>query len=158
MHPAGELLVNTLKKISKTVAAAESCTSGLAADILARVPGASKVFWGSFVTYTVDAKVKMLGIDRSLIEKYGAVSRETACAMVKGALEKSGADYAFSITGLAGPEGDGSPLPVGTVWIGLGAKDGVPYAEEFHFSGLRNEVRISAALKAVEEMLKLILI
>jgi PncC family amidohydrolase len=150
-------LIDALKSRSKSVVAAESCTAGLAAARLAEAPGASQVFWGSFVTYTVDAKVKMLGLDAGMIDRYGAVSRETACAMAAGALERSGADYAFAITGLAGPLGDGSLVKIGTVWIGLISKGREALAREFHFSLSRNELRLAAANKALEEILDLIL-
>ncbi|MDR2096198.1 MAG: CinA family protein [Treponema sp.] len=150
-------LIDALKSNSKMIAAAESCTAGLASDLLAGVPGASRVFWGSFVTYSVDAKVKMLGLDAGLVSRYGAVSRETACAMAKGVLERSGADYAFAITGLAGPLGDGTPVKVGTVWIGLISKGREADAKEFYFSLSRNEFRLAAAHKALEEILNLVL-
>jgi PncC family amidohydrolase len=151
-----EILVERLKAGGKFLAAAESCTAGLAADMIARVPGASAVFWGSFVTYTLDAKMKMLGVGQECLQKYGAVSRETACAMVRGALEKSGVDFAFSITGLAGPDGDGSPVPVGTVWIGFGRQGVETEAVCFYFSGSRNDVRQKAAETAIAELLKYI--
>ncbi|AEF80572.1 CinA family protein [Leadbettera azotonutricia] len=151
-----EILVERLKAAGKFLAAAESCTAGMAADMIARVPGASAVFWGSFVTYTLDAKMKMLGVSRECLQKHGAVSRETACAMAQGALEKSGADFAFSVTGLAGPDGDGSPNPVGLVWIGLARQGIEARAACFHFTGDRNEVRQRAAETAIEELLKYI--
>jgi PncC family amidohydrolase len=151
---AGEL-VRRLELLGKKAAAAESCTAGLAADLIARVPGASRVFWGSFVAYTVEAKVRMLGLDEALIRKYGAVSRETAVAMAEGALKKSGADYAFSVTGLAGPGGDGSGLPIGAVWIAVSGA-GETGAGLFRFSGSRNEIRRGAAKKAVSELLSYI--
>jgi PncC family amidohydrolase len=151
-----EILVRRLKAAGKFLAAAESCTAGLAADMVARVPGASAVFWGSFVTYTLDAKMKMLGVPPETLQKYGAVSRETACAMARGAAEKSGADFAFSVTGLAGPDGDGSPVPVGTIWIGLAGQGVETEAECFHFVGDRNEIRQKAAETAIEELLKYI--
>jgi PncC family amidohydrolase len=143
-------LVETLARRSQTAAAAESCTAGLVADQFARVPGASQVFWGSFVTYTVDAKVKVLGLDRRELERYGPVSRETACAMALGALEKSGADYAVAVTGLAGPGGDGTAVPVGTVWIAAAASDRIAQARRFNFEGSRNEIREKAALEALK--------
>jgi PncC family amidohydrolase len=146
-------LVRRLEGLGKKAAAAESCTAGLAADLIARIPGASRVFWGSFVTYTIDAKIRMLGIDGALIQKFGAVSRETALAMAEGALEKSGADCAFSVTGLAGPGGDGSGLPVGTVWIATALTGGETRASAFRFSGERNEIRAAAAKKAITELL-----
>jgi PncC family amidohydrolase len=143
-------LVETLGRRSQTAAAAESCTAGLVADQFARVPGASQVFWGSLVTYTVDAKVKALGLDRRELERCGPVSRETACAMALGVLKKSGADYAVAVTGLAGPGGDGTAVPIGTVWIAAAARDRVSQACVFNFKGLRNEIREKAALAAVK--------
>jgi PncC family amidohydrolase len=151
---AAAVLVRRLEGLGKMAVAAESCTAGLAADLIARIPGASRVFWGSFVTYSIDAKIRMLGIDGALIQKFGAVSREAALAMAAGALEKSGADYAVAVTGLAGPDGDGSGLPVGTVWIATAAAGGEGSASVFRFQGVRNEVRAAAAQKAITELLK----
>jgi PncC family amidohydrolase len=149
-----ESLVAFLTERSLVLAAAESCTAGLVADKIARVPGASKVFWGSFVCYTPQAKIKMLGIESEILDRYGLVSAETAVAMAVGALEKSGADLVLSVTGLAGPEGDGSDVPVGTVWIGTARKNGPETARGFHFTGSRNELRNKAALEAVNQILK----
>jgi len=163
--PIAEELVKLLTEQGKMIAVAESCTAGLAADMIARFPGASKVLWGSFVTYTADAKTKMLGVPKELIEAYGAVSRPVALAMAEGALERSGASWAVSITGLAGPGGEGAP--VGTVWIGLarpaeegagqGAKPVHSEAKRFLFEGSRNEVRLAAAAAALKELLERIL-
>ncbi|WP_010263175.1 CinA family protein [Treponema primitia] len=149
-----ETLIETLAAASLTLAAAESCTAGLVADLIARVPGASRVFWGSFVTYSVDAKIKLLGVDADTIRRYGAVSRETAAAMAEGALEKSGAGAAVSVTGLAGPDGDGSGQRVGTVWIGT-ARRGFPVeAVVYHYTGDRSAIRNAAAADAIAELLK----
>ena len=159
-----ESIVDELKNRKKMIVAAESCTAGLASDFIARIPGASNVLWGSFVTYTVDAKIKMLGLPEELIQKYGAVSRPVALAMAEGALKKSGAWWAFSITGLAGPGGDGD-TPVGTIWIGISGREDerADYkqsigcyrseARVFFFSGSRNEIREAAAAAAMEELL-----
>jgi len=161
MPDTAEEIVRLLASGGKIIAAAESCTAGLAADLIARVPGASKVFWGSFVTYSPDAKVRMLGVNGELIKNEGAVSRAVALAMAEGALEKSGASLAFSITGLAGPAGDSSEVPIGTVWIGIAVKggdDGIQSeAKMFRFEGSRNEVREAAAKAALEEVLRKIL-
>jgi PncC family amidohydrolase len=146
-----------LSERSQTLAAAESCTAGLVADMIARIPGASAVLWGSFVTYMVDAKVKILGLDPRMVEQFGPVSRETASAMALGALEKSGADYAVAVTGLAGPGGDGTAVPVGTVWIAVVGRDRVPLASVFQFEGSRNGIRENAALKALEVLSKRII-
>ncbi|MDR0387312.1 MAG: CinA family protein [Treponema sp.] len=138
------------------IVTAESCTAGLAADLLASVPGASRVFWGSFVCYTPDAKTRMLGIEKALLEKYGLVSRETAAAMAGSALKLSGADMAVSVTGLAGPEGDGSGVPVGTVWIGAACRGGKPEASAYRYAGSRQEVRRAAAREALEVLRRLL--
>jgi len=151
-------LIKILARRKEMFAAAESCTAGLAADFIASVSGASKVFWGSFVTYTVDAKIRMLGVPETLLKEHGAVSRPVALAMAEGALEKSGASWAFSITGLAGPDGDGSGIPVGTVWIGIACRDSPlslrSEAEMFLFSGNRNQVRKAAAAAALRKLLE----
>jgi PncC family amidohydrolase len=131
------------------IVTAESCTAGLVAELVARVPGASRVLWGSFVSYTVDAKRRMLGVAQELVARYGAVSEECALAMAEGALAASGAGMALSITGLAGPEGDGTEVPVGTVWIGLARRSGAALAWRFHWSLSRNEVRRAAAGEAL---------
>ena len=146
-------LIRRLNDLNMTVAAAESCTAGLAADLIARIPGASRVLWGSYVSYTPEAKFRMLGVGEDCLSQFGAVSRETACAMAQGALDKSGAGYAFSITGLAGPGGDGTRT-AGTVWIATVRQGEHPEAALFHFRGSRNQVRRKAAEKALEQLLK----
>jgi len=153
-----EALIHKLKKGALTLALAESCTAGLVSALLAGVPGASEALWGSFVTYTKEAKVSMLGIDEKIPETFGLVSKETACAMARGALQKSGALIAASVTGLAGPSGDGSNVKVGTVWTAAVLRTDVSQkgeitAKEHYFTGERNEVRFNAAI-AVLEMLK----
>ncbi|MDR3343347.1 MAG: nicotinamide-nucleotide amidohydrolase family protein [Treponema sp.] len=146
-------LIHKLSAASKTLVLAESCTAGLVADLLARIPGASGVLWGSFVCYTGAAKTAMLGVAPDLIRQYGAVSRETACAMVQGALARSSADMAVSVTGLAGPDGDGTSVPVGTVWIGTAVRGQEPAASVFHYTGSRNDLRAAAALTALGELI-----
>ena len=142
-----------MRSINKTVAAAESCTAGLAADLIARIPGASEVLWGSYVCYTMAAKIKMLGVKEDTLKQYGQVSRETACEMAQAALEKSGSDYAFSITGIAGP-GSLSGISAGTVWIAVAQKGKSTEAELFRFKGSRNIIRYKAAVKALDELFK----
>jgi len=103
----------------------------------------------------------MLGVNRELIQKEGAVSRAVALAMAEGALKKSGASWAFSVTGLAGPTGDSFDVPIGTVWVGiaskLSGKDMRSEAKMFSFTGSRKEVRETAAMAALEEVLERIL-
>ncbi|MDR1930768.1 MAG: CinA family protein [Treponema sp.] len=157
MDSAAERLVQFLTGRSLFLAAAESCTAGLVADLLGEVPGASACFWGSFVCYTPQAKIAMLGVDKKTLLEYGLVSGETARAMVLGALEKSGAHAALSVTGLAGPGGAedaGHHVPVGTIWIGTALRGREARAAEFHFNGPRNKVRLNAAREALNQISK----
>jgi PncC family amidohydrolase len=147
-------LIEKLKAASQKLVLAESCTGGLISSLLAEIPGASGVLWGSFVCYTKEAKVSMLGIKESGLSADGLVSEKTACSMAEGALQKSGADIAAAVTGLAGPDGDGSNTPVGTVWTAVALRDGEINAKEFHFTGSRNEVRIYAACAVLDEIQK----
>jgi len=151
--PEAIALMQCLREREETAVLAESCTAGLAADLLARVPGASKVFWGSFVCYTEQAKVSMLGLDPRRLERYGLVSEETVCDMAQAALAKSGAFVAASVSGIAGPDGDGSGLPVGTVWIATALRGAAPHAALFNFCGSRNEIRHQAAHTLIKELL-----
>ncbi|MDR1985682.1 MAG: CinA family protein [Treponema sp.] len=149
-----EEVISRLSAASQTIALAESCTAGLAADLLAQVPGASRVFWGSYVSYTEAAKIAMLGLDEGILRQYGAVSRETACAMALGALRQSRADIAAAVTGLAGPEGDGTSAPVGTVWIATVLRGREVQAQAFQYTGSRQGVRRAAAEAVIKELLR----
>jgi len=149
-------LIKKLKAVSQKLALAESCTGGLISSLLAQTPGASLVLWGSFVCYTKEAKVSMLGLKKSKLSADGLVSDKTARSMVEGVLKKSGADIAAAVTGLAGPDGDGSGVPVGTVWIAAALRDGKVETRAFHFKGSRNEVRLRAACAVLEEIQKIV--
>ncbi len=116
------VLVKQLAEKGMTVAFAESCTGGLISERLTAIPGASEVFGFGFATYANEAKVKLLGVSPETLEKYGAVSEQTACEMARGALEVSGADIAISVTGIAGPDGGTAEKPVGLVYMGVAAK------------------------------------
>ena len=105
-----------------TFTVAESCTGGLVAGALTGAPGVSSVFDGSFVTYANDEKVRQLGVSQKTLEAFGAVSAEVAQEMARGALERSGASLAVSVTGIAGPAGGTDEKPVGLVWFGLGIR------------------------------------
>jgi len=148
-------LVKRLKELSIKLCLAESCTAGAVSGLLAGVPGSSGVLWGGFVCYTQEAKVSMLGLDKDELDAEGLVSEKTARSMAVNALKKSGenspgaADIAASVTGLAGPSGDGSDVPVGTVWVAAASRGGVT-AKEFHFTGSRDEVRLLAAIEVME--------
>ena len=148
-------VMEKLKKLSVRLALAESCTAGIVSGLLADTKGASSCLWGSFVCYTQEAKVSMLGLDNDALNASGLVCRETACAMAEGALRKSGADIAASVTGLAGPSGDGR-VPVGTVWISVISRGAEPGAGEYHFTGNRNSVRYQAAIAVFNEILQVL--
>ncbi|MDR2941056.1 MAG: CinA family protein [Treponema sp.] len=149
-------LINILKERSITLALAESCTAGMVSALLAGIPGASAVLWGSFVTYTKEAKVSMLGIEEKVPETFGVVSEQTARAMAEGALRKSSAGISAAVTGLAGPSGDGSNVPVGTVWTAAVLRNGEITAKKHYFTGERNEVRISAGIAVLEMIINLL--
>lgn len=111
--------IDALKTKQLIVATAESCTGGLLGSMLTDVPGSSSVFVGGWVTYANAMKMQQLGVPPEAIETHGAVSEQVAIAMARGAREKSNADLAVSLTGVAGPDGGTDDKPVGTVWIGL---------------------------------------
>ena len=136
-----------------SVAVAESCTGGLVSAALTELPGSSEVFRAGFVTYANEAKVAMLGISPDLIDTFGAVSIATAWAMAQGALERSDADVAVAITGVAGPGGGSDLKPVGTVVFARARRGGDPddiVADLHQFGDLgRAAIRHQAALMAL---------
>src|SRR6516225_104314 len=124
------------------VATAESCTGGLLAGALTEIPGSSDVLDRGFVTYSNAAKQAMLGIPASILERHGAVSRQTADAMAAGALAMSNADLAVAITGIAGPGGGSAEKPVGLVHFAAAARDGRRVYRERRFGDIgRSTVR-----------------
>ncbi|MCP5537834.1 MAG: competence/damage-inducible protein A [Akkermansiaceae bacterium] len=114
-----EVVVKLLLQRGKKLSLAESCTGGRIASRITDVPGASEVFTHGFVTYSNLAKQQLLGVNETTLETHGAVSKEVAVAMAEGALARSRANIAVSVTGIAGPGGGSEYKPVGTVWIGL---------------------------------------
>ena len=130
------------------LATAESCTGGLIAAALTAFPGASAGFERGFVTYSNAAKSEMLGVAPALIEAEGAVSRAVAAAMAAGALAEAHADFALSVTGIAGPEGGSAAKPVGLVWFGL-AGGGRMAAHERRFNGDRTGIRAAAMSEGI---------
>ncbi|HTL49798.1 MAG TPA: nicotinamide-nucleotide amidohydrolase family protein [Steroidobacteraceae bacterium] len=138
-----------------SIATAESCTGGLIAKTLTDIAGSSDYFERGWVTYSNESKVSELGVDRAALTRHGAVSEAVALAMVRGALERSRAQHAVAVTGIAGPAGGSAEKPVGLVWIGWGRRQGDHHrvhAMEYRFRGGRDAVRrqaVSAALKGL---------
>jgi nicotinamide-nucleotide amidase len=116
-------VLELLEQHDKTIATAESCTGGLIASMLTRTPGSSAAFHAGFVTYADHIKSSVLGVRRQTLRKHGAVSEPVVIEMAQGALEKSGADYAIAVSGVAGPDGGSDDKPVGTVWLAWGNRE-----------------------------------
>ena len=144
---------DVLKRLrGKTLVTAESCTGGGIGAALTAIPGSSEVYKGGIISYTNWVKEHVLGVDARLLETHGAVSKEVAEAMAKGAAKVLKADIAVSVTGLAGPGGDEFGNPVGTVYIGYHDEKRT-LVKHCLFSGSREEVR----QQTIETALKLIL-
>ena len=121
---AAEKLLDICRRKKLTIATAESCTAGLVAGTLSEVPGVSSMLERGFITYSNQAKQDMLGVPTATLDAHGAVSRETAEAMAKGALAHAPVDLAISVTGIAGPDGGNEEKPVGLVHFGAASRSG----------------------------------
>lgn len=146
-----EAVLHEARARGKRIACSESCTGGLVGATLTEIPGSSEVFNGSAVTYSNNAKIKILGVENNTLEKFGAVSEQCAREMAKGAVEIYDVDFAVSITGIAGPDGGSMNKPVGTVWFGLASRE-----ESAAFMkvlpGNRSEIRTRAVRFALAEL------
>ncbi len=143
-------LLDMLRARGWRLATAESCTGGLIAAALTHVAGSSDVVDRGWVTYSNASKTELLGVPAALMEAHGAVSEAVARAMAEGALARSGAQIAVSVTGIAGPGGGSAEKPVGLVWFGCSLLDGRTSASRQIFAGDRADVRASAASFALE--------
>ena len=151
-HPELEqVTLEELKARNLTVACCESLTGGMLLSRLCSVPGASQVVRGGFVTYTNEMKNALAGVDWEILNTHGAVSAPCAMAMAQGTRERTGADIALSLTGLAGPNSDESGLPVGTVFLGLCDREHCE-AIPLHLSGSRDRIRTLATLNALKHL------
>lgn len=148
MEVLEEWLVKELTRRNASITTAESCTGGLVSGRIVNVSGASVVFLQGVVTYSNDAKMKVLGVERNVLERFGAVSRETAQQMAEGAARMANADVALSVTGIAGPEGGTPEKPVGLVYIGC-YYFGKTVVEKHLFQGDRIQVRNAATEAAL---------
>ncbi|TMI99973.1 MAG: CinA family protein [Alphaproteobacteria bacterium] len=157
LQAAAEDLVARAAREKLTVITAESCTSGLLATVLSEAPGAGTILHGGFVTYTKEHKRVALGVPEQLLRAKSAVCREVACAMAQGALERSTADLAAAITGVAGPEPDEDGNPVGRVYIAAARRGGTVDCFEKNYGALgRDAVREAAIADAIAALKRLI--
>ena len=144
-----QMVIEQLIEKKLTLACAESCTGGLLSKRLSDIPGASKAFLGSVISYTNEVKNKLLGVPNNLIEEKGAVSEEVAAFMAMNVRELIGSDFGIGITGLAGPEGDGIN-PIGLVYIALSTRDSL-YVRKVHVKARnRGAVRLYAGSHALD--------
>ena len=146
-------LIKILTKKKLKISFAESCTGGLLASTITSISGASKVFNLGLVTYSNQAKIKVLKVNKNIIRKYGAVSHECCSAMVKNLSKISKANINVSITGIAGPKGGSKQKPVGLVYIGI--KKGIK--TQIHKCLFKNKKRLSIQKATVKKALDLVL-
>jgi nicotinamide-nucleotide amidase len=140
----------------RTLAFAESCTGGQLAKRITDSPGVSSFFLGSAVTYSNEAKTRILGVEPGLIEEFGAVSAEVAKAMAEGAREQYGADFSVAVTGVAGPDGGTEEKPVGFVCFHAAGPDGLERALQFTLPGRRADIQdrsVTVALHVLRSLL-----
>lgn len=133
------------------LATAESLTGGLIAERITEQPGASRIFWGGWVTYSEQAKCTALGVPEHIVQRFGVVSKETAAAMAEhaaafAAVSSGTLCYAVAVTGIAGPSGGTPKTPVGTVYIACAKSGAAPHSgsvscRNYLFTGMRNDIR-----------------
>ena len=156
LHQLAERVGKALKAKGMMMASAESCTGGWIAQVVTAVPGSSAWFERGFVVYTYISKREMLGVKAETLETHGAVSLETVHEMTVGALARSHAQVAVSVSGTAGPSGGTAQKPVGTVCFGWGAKGGAVHTAVKHLDGDREAVRRQAVVFALEQVLAVV--
>ena len=149
------LVANLLLSKKLKLAAAESCTGGMISAACTDLAGSSAWFERGFVTYSNEAKTELLGVETSLLERFGAVSEPVVRAMVVGALNHSHAQVAVAVTGVAGPTGGSAEKPVGTVWFGF-AVPGQVVTEVKHFDGDRGQVRTATVQHVFARLVELL--
>ena len=146
---------NTLASLlitkSLTISVAESCTGGLIGHIITSTPGSSAYYVGGVISYSNQAKCDLLGVSPDTLEKYGAVSKQTAKEMAAGIRERFKSDIGLSVTGIAGPDGGSVEKPVGTVFMGF-AYDKEPCSMKYLFRGNRSEIKQQTAETALENI------
>ena len=150
LYAEAEALLAELQRHALLLVTAESCTGGLLAGLLTEVPGSSGMVERGFVTYSNAAKTELLGVAEELIARHGAVSAEVARAMADGALAKTPAHIALSVTGIAGPDGGSPEKPVGLVYFGVAAGGETTRVHECRFGDIgRRKVRLDSVREAI---------
>jgi len=149
-------VISLLKEHDMSLAIAESCTGGLLSARLVNVEGASRVFKTGIITYSNKSKRKLLGVKKSILDEFGAVSEQTAEKMAKGILKQTQADVSIAVTGIAGPSGGSPEKPVGLVFIACCVK-GTTTVKKYNFSGNRAKIRESAVAAAITLLRKCVL-
>jgi len=152
-----EVVGKMLKEKNMTLSCAESCTGGLLAHRITNIPGSSSYFLEGVVSYSNEAKAKILGVPIGVIEEHGAVSAPVVEAMANGVKLLSGSDIGIGISGIAGPGGGTAEKPVGTVFIGMESTSGGSSTHEFHFHGTREEIKLITVLNALDLIRKSLL-
>ena len=147
-------LKDKLEKNNQKITFAESCTGGLISSAITKIPGSSKVFDGSVVSYANSIKYEWLGVDEGVLQKFGAVSEEVVQQMLLGILEISGSDYAIAVSGIAGPDGATPQKPVGTVFIGVGDKNGKFSVERLYLKGDREHIQYQTLMHSIRLFIK----
>ena len=142
-------LFEYLKQNNLTISTAESCTGGMIASAITNVSGASGFFGTGVVTYANEAKIKLVGVKKDTLDKYGAVSEQTAKEMAEGVLKLGEADVSVAVTGIAGPTGGTDEKPVGLVYVGISGKHGTVVFKN-KFNGNREDVRSQTVERAFE--------
>ncbi|WMY96981.1 MAG: nicotinamide-nucleotide amidohydrolase family protein [Arsenophonus sp.] len=151
-------LGNNLKKKHKIITFVESCTGGWISKVITDVAGSSAYFQKAFITYSDDAKHDMLGINKTILSKYGAVSKEVVIDMSKKALVIANADFSLSVSGIAGPNSNANLKPIGMVWFAISRKSffNHPVIRTYccYFKGNRFQIRRQAVIFSLKKLLK----
>jgi PncC family amidohydrolase len=156
-----QILFDLATNSENKIVTAESCSGGLIATLIVRVPGASKIFERGFITYSNEAKTELLGVSEESLKKYGAVSRQVAEEMARGAVKNSNANLSIAVTGIAGPANENSTLPgipvkpAGLVFIASYNKLNENLINnELHFSGDRDQIMLFSAQEAIKILIQ----
>ncbi len=153
LYLLAEMAGKALKESHQVVATAESCTGGGIMQALTEVPGSSGWCDGGLITYSSDAKQRLLGVPKTIIEQFGAVSDETVRAMAEGVLSRCGATVSVAVSGIAGPDGGTVEKPVGTVWIAWAGAGTRTKTLKFLFEGDRASIRRQTVYAALDELI-----